>query len=267
MLGGTSKEWARPPQCRHLYTTEPSVREIYTRRRGGTDRCDGRRRVHGGGRLTARRLHARLLACGSSEDLLRSDPAGDSDRGIAAFYEAFSKRDCEPSCLRLFGTPERPVELLAAQDVIYVSGGNTANALALWRLHGVDEDAARRLAPRCCSRRSQRRRELLVRVQRDRLCSGGRSIRFTRVSGSVREASARTTTARSFAVRSSARSSTTDSRRATRPTTSPRSTSSAPSCARCVSSREGARALPRREPARRRRSPLAFCDDVFLRTL
>ena len=74
-------------------------------------------------------------------------PAGDSDRGIAAFYEAFSKRDCEPSCLRLFGTPERPVELLAAQDVIYVSGGNTANALALWRLHGVDEalrDAWRR---------------------------------------------------------------------------------------------------------------------------
>ena len=66
-------------------------------------------------------------------------PAGDSDRGIAAFYEAFSKRDCEPSCLRLFGTPERPVDHLAAQDVIYVSGGNTANALALWRLHGVDE--------------------------------------------------------------------------------------------------------------------------------
>ena len=25
-----------------------------------------------------------------------------------------------------------------SQDVIYVSGGNTANALALWRLHGVD---------------------------------------------------------------------------------------------------------------------------------
>lgn len=66
-------------------------------------------------------------------------PAGDSDRGIAAFFEAFSRRDCEPSCLRLFGAPEQPVEQLADQDVIYVSGGNTANALALWRLHGVDE--------------------------------------------------------------------------------------------------------------------------------
>jgi peptidase E len=65
-------------------------------------------------------------------------PAGDSDRGIAAFFEAFARRDCEPSCLRLFGAPERPVEHLAAQDVIYVSGGNTANALAVWRLHGVD---------------------------------------------------------------------------------------------------------------------------------
>jgi dipeptidase E len=66
-------------------------------------------------------------------------PSGDSDRGIAAFFEAFSARDCEPSCLRLFGMPERPAEHLAAQDVIYVSGGNTANALAVWRLHGIDD--------------------------------------------------------------------------------------------------------------------------------
>ena len=66
-------------------------------------------------------------------------PSGDSDRGIAAFFEAFSARNCEPSCLRLFGIPDRPAEQLASQDVIYVCGGNTANALALWRLHGVDE--------------------------------------------------------------------------------------------------------------------------------
>jgi dipeptidase E len=65
-------------------------------------------------------------------------PSGDADRAIAAFFEAFSGRNCEPSCLRLFGMPERPAEHLAAQDVIYVSGGNTANALALWRLHGID---------------------------------------------------------------------------------------------------------------------------------
>ena len=65
-------------------------------------------------------------------------PTGDSDRVIAAFFEAFLRRDCKPSCLRLFGAPESPAEHLASQDVIYVSGGNTANALALWRLHGVD---------------------------------------------------------------------------------------------------------------------------------
>jgi peptidase E len=65
-------------------------------------------------------------------------PAGDRDAVIAAFFEAFARRDCELSCLRLWGAPERPAELLAGQDVIYVSGGNTANALALWRLHGVD---------------------------------------------------------------------------------------------------------------------------------
>lgn len=65
-------------------------------------------------------------------------PSGEADRVIAAFFEAFSARDCEPSCLRLFGAPERPAEHLAAQDVVYVSGGNTANALAIWRLHGVD---------------------------------------------------------------------------------------------------------------------------------
>ena len=66
-------------------------------------------------------------------------PAGDSDRAIAAFFEAFADRECEPSCVRLFGTPEQPVERLADADVIYVSGGNTANALAVWRLHGVDD--------------------------------------------------------------------------------------------------------------------------------
>ena len=65
-------------------------------------------------------------------------PSGDSDRAIAAFFEAFTRRNCEPSCLRLFGAPERPVEQLANSDAIYISGGNTANALAVWRLHGVD---------------------------------------------------------------------------------------------------------------------------------
>ncbi len=65
-------------------------------------------------------------------------PVGDSERGILTFYEAFSRRDCEVSCLKLFGMPEKPAEQLRDQDVIYVSGGNTANALAVWRVQGVD---------------------------------------------------------------------------------------------------------------------------------
>jgi len=65
-------------------------------------------------------------------------PSGDSNEAIAAFFEAFAGRDCEPSCLRLFGTPDEPLMHLASQDVVYVCGGNTANALAIWRVHGVD---------------------------------------------------------------------------------------------------------------------------------
>jgi peptidase E len=51
-----------------------------------------------------------------------------------------SKLDCVLSDLTLF---DRSVEDLAAfvaeQDVFYVGGGNTANLLAVWRTHGLDE--------------------------------------------------------------------------------------------------------------------------------
>jgi peptidase E len=65
--------------------------------------------------------------------------AADADAFIVGFYERFNGR-AEPSHLKLFGAPEaaawRP--LLLSQDVICVSGGNTANALAVWRTHGMD---------------------------------------------------------------------------------------------------------------------------------
>jgi dipeptidase E len=58
---------------------------------------------------------------------------------IVGFYERFSGR-AEATYLKLFGAPAaadwRP--RLLQQDLIYVSGGNTANALAIWRAHGVD---------------------------------------------------------------------------------------------------------------------------------
>ena len=37
-----------------------------------------------------------------------------------------------------FGVPDRPDERVAGADVVVVAGGNTANMLAIWRLHGVD---------------------------------------------------------------------------------------------------------------------------------
>jgi peptidase E len=64
---------------------------------------------------------------------------GERPEGIQWFYDAFAGRDCEPSHLELFGMPEEPAAWVAAQDVVYVCGGNTANALAIWRTHGFDQ--------------------------------------------------------------------------------------------------------------------------------
>jgi dipeptidase E len=66
-------------------------------------------------------------------------PSSHDPAYIEVFYDAFRNRRCEPSHVQLFGVPEAPAERIAAADVVYVAGGNTANALALWRVHGVDE--------------------------------------------------------------------------------------------------------------------------------
>lgn len=64
---------------------------------------------------------------------------GDTDGYAVRFFEAFTALDCVPSRLTLFGVPKQAAaDALADQDVIYVGGGNTANMLAVWRLHGVD---------------------------------------------------------------------------------------------------------------------------------
>jgi peptidase E len=57
----------------------------------------------------------------------------------AGFYATFARR-AEASHLDLFGRRIDDLEaFLLDQDVIYVSGGNTANLLAIWRVHGVDK--------------------------------------------------------------------------------------------------------------------------------
>src|SRR5581483_2887090 len=64
--------------------------------------------------------------------------SGDASAYVAAFYRSFgpgarcshvSVFQREPSGLR---------ELVLDQDLLYIGGGNTANLLALWRLHGLD---------------------------------------------------------------------------------------------------------------------------------
>ena len=66
--------------------------------------------------------------------------AGGDDQGyVARFYRAFAPRDCQPSDLGLFPRTIGDLEaFVLGQDVIYVSGGNTANMLAVWRVHGLD---------------------------------------------------------------------------------------------------------------------------------
>ena len=64
---------------------------------------------------------------------------GDRDANVVQFYQAFGRRGYRAGHQSLF---PRQVEdlrgLLLAQDLIYVGGGNTANLLAVWRVHGLD---------------------------------------------------------------------------------------------------------------------------------
>lgn len=66
--------------------------------------------------------------------------SGDSVDYVARFLRTFGRKKCHPSAVELFRRDERELaDTLLAQDAIYVGGGNTANMLAIWRLHGVDE--------------------------------------------------------------------------------------------------------------------------------
>src|SRR4051794_40385259 len=65
--------------------------------------------------------------------------SGENADGLKNFYATFS-RQSEATHLDLFGRTVGDVEgFLGDQDVIFVAGGNTANMLAIWRVHGVDK--------------------------------------------------------------------------------------------------------------------------------
>lgn len=63
--------------------------------------------------------------------------SGDNENYIVRFYRRFNRAQCEPSHLDLFRRDGRDLtEFARTQDIIYVGGGNTANMLAVWRVHG-----------------------------------------------------------------------------------------------------------------------------------
>jgi dipeptidase E len=64
--------------------------------------------------------------------------AGDAAEGIVRMYARFATM-AEASHLPAFPWPPADVrELLLGQDLVFVGGGNTANMLAIWRVHGID---------------------------------------------------------------------------------------------------------------------------------
>lgn len=98
--------------------------------------------VRGGWRAGPAYSEALLLArpSGPPRVCVIATAMGDDPGTIARTYAAFAPLDAVVSHLALFPMPnlESIGEHLAAQDLIWVGGGSTANLLALWRLHGLD---------------------------------------------------------------------------------------------------------------------------------
>jgi peptidase E len=64
--------------------------------------------------------------------------AAESNGAIVGFYELFRGR-AERDHLRTFPWPPEDLRgLILSQDAICVGGGNTANMLAIWKVHGID---------------------------------------------------------------------------------------------------------------------------------
>jgi dipeptidase E len=65
--------------------------------------------------------------------------SGDGPGYLLAFYQQLAGRELELGHLALFDRTVEDIDgLIRDQDVIVVGGGNTANMLAIWRVHGVD---------------------------------------------------------------------------------------------------------------------------------
>lgn len=66
--------------------------------------------------------------------------SGDDAGYTLEFYKAYGSYGCDPHVLNLFNREVKDIHsFLLGMDMVYVGGGSTANLLAVWRLHGVDE--------------------------------------------------------------------------------------------------------------------------------
>jgi dipeptidase E len=64
--------------------------------------------------------------------------SADADSYIVGMHELFDAA-ADVTHLKTFPWPPADLrDLVLSQDVIYVGGGNTANMLAIWRVHGID---------------------------------------------------------------------------------------------------------------------------------
>ena len=79
-----------------------------------------------------------LELAGGPRILFVPTAAGSPETMLAAFHDSFAERAETSHVVFSPWAPKELRELVLGQDAIYVSGGNTANALAVWRVHGFD---------------------------------------------------------------------------------------------------------------------------------
>ncbi|HWG57361.1 MAG TPA: peptidase E [Gaiellaceae bacterium] len=84
------------------------------------------------------RLDELLLELGGPRVSFVPTATGDSETMLLRFYERFGER-AQASHVLFHPWPRPDLrEHVLSQDAIYVGGGNTANMLAIWRVHGFD---------------------------------------------------------------------------------------------------------------------------------
>ena len=89
---------------------------------------------------------------------------------VMRFLSVFPTDRFEPAYLDLFDRDDRDLrDFVCSQDLIFVGGGNTANLLAVWRVHGLDGILREAWESGVVMAGGSAGRELLVRGEHDGL--------------------------------------------------------------------------------------------------